>query len=148
MQVILKQDIKKLGYTDDVVIVKNGYAMNYLIPKGMAVAATTSNLKVHNENVRQRAHKMKKIEDDASQLASMIENVTLIVPMKVGEKGKLYGSVTTQNLADVLKKMGHKIDKKQIHLPQEHIRQLGSYVAEIVLHRNVKVNVNFEVKEA
>lgn len=148
MQVILKQDVKNLGYADDIVTVKNGYGMNYLIPRGLAVAANEANRKMHAENLKQRAHKLKKIEDDAAKLAGLIESVTLTIPMKAGEKGKLYGSVTSQNVADVLKKMGHKIDKKQILMPEEHIRQLGAYTAEIVLHRNVKVKVNFEVTQA
>jgi large subunit ribosomal protein L9 len=145
MQVILKQDVKNLGHADDVVTVKNGYGMNYLIPRGLAIPANDANLKMHQETMKQRAHKLKKIEEDAARLAGLIENVTLTIPMKAGEKGKLYGSVTSQNIADVLKKMGHKIDKKQIIMPEEHIRQLGTYNAQIVLHRNVTVKVTFEV---
>jgi large subunit ribosomal protein L9 len=148
MQVILKQDVKNLGYADEIVTVKNGYAMNYLIPRGLAIAATEANKKMHAEIMRQRAHKLKKIEEDASQLAALIEGVTLTIPVKASEKGKLYGSVTSHHIAEVLKKMGHKVDKKQIVMPQDHIRQLGNYTAEIVLHRNVKVKVNFEVVKA
>lgn len=148
MEVILKQDVKNLGFVNDKVKVRNGYGLNYLIPNGMAVIASASNKKVNDETVRQRAHKIQKIKDDASKSASAIEGVTLTIPMKAGENGKLFGSVTAQNIADALKKMGYKVDKKQINMKEEHVKQLGSYTAELVLHREVKVNVNFEVTQA
>jgi large subunit ribosomal protein L9 len=148
MEIILKQDVKNLGYTNDVVKVRNGYGLNFLIPNGFAVLASGSNKKVHAESMKQKAHKLAKIKDDAAKQATSIENVTLTIPMKAGENGKLFGSVTAQNIADVLKKMGHTIDKKQIRLKEDHIKTLGSYTAEVALHKDVKVNVNFEVVEA
>jgi|SRR6185436_14212987 len=148
MEVILKQDVKNLGYTNDVVKVRNGYGLNYLIPNGFAILANEGNRKVHAESMKQKAHKLAKIKDDAAKKAASFESVTLTIPMKAGENGKLFGSVTSQSIADVLKKMGHTIDKKQITLKEDHIKTLGSYTAEVALHKDVKVNVNFEVIEA
>ena len=147
MEVILKQDIKNLGYTDDVVKVRNGYGLNYLIPNGMAVIANPTNRKIHAEVVKQRAHKLGKIKMDAEKLASSLEGVTINIPAKVGEKGKLFGSVTSQNLIDVLKKMGYDLDKKQISMPEEHIKKTGSYTATVTVHRDIKAQLNFEVVE-
>ena len=100
MEIILKQDIKNLGFTDDVVKVKNGYGLNFLIPNGMAVIANTVNRKIHTEVVKQRAHKLGKLKGDAEKLASSLEGVTLNITAKVGEKGRLFGSVTSQNLVE------------------------------------------------
>lgn len=147
MEVILKQDIKNLGFTDDVVKVKNGYGLNYLIPRGFAVIASATNKVMHAETMKQRSHKVEKIKGDASKLADALSSVTIAVPAKVGENGKLYGSVTSQNIADTLKKMGYTIEKKQIVMPEEHIRKTGTYSAEVVLHRNIKAKLNFDVVE-
>ncbi|HEX5002840.1 MAG TPA: 50S ribosomal protein L9 [Bacteroidia bacterium] len=145
MEIILKQDVKNLGYAHDVVKVRNGYGLNYLIPRGMGVIANEANRKINEETMRQRAHKLEKIKADADKVKSGIENVVLTITAKVGENGKLFGSVTTQQLADVLKKMGHDIDKKQISLKEDHIKSTGTYVAEVQLHRDVTVPVTFEV---
>ena len=147
MEIILKQDIKNLGFTDDVVKVKNGYGLNFLIPNGMAVIANTVNRKIHTEVVKQRAHKLGKLKGDAEKLASSLEGVTLNITAKVGEKGRLFGSVTSQNLVDMLKKMGYTIDKKQITMPEEHIKKTGTYSAIVNVHRDIKANLNFEVVE-
>ena len=147
MEIILKQDIKNLGFADDVVKVKNGYGLNYLIPRGFAVIASESNMKMHNETIRQRSHKMAKVKGDAEKLADALSSVTLTVNAKVGENGKLYGSITSQNIADTLKKMGYTIDKKQILMPEEHIRQTGTYTAEVVLHRDIKAKISFDVAD-
>ena len=147
MEIILKQDIKNLGFTDDVVKVKNGYGLNFLIPNGMAVIANTVNRKIHTEVVKQRAHKLGKLKGDAEKLASSLEGVTLNITAKVGEKGRLFGSVTSQNLVDMLKKMGYTIDKKQITMPEEHIKKTGTYTAVVNVHRDIKANLNFEVVE-
>jgi len=148
MEVILKQDVKNLGYTNDVVKVRNGYGVNFLIPNGLAVIANSANKKVHAETMKQRSHKLAKIKDAAAKTATSIENVTLTIPMKAGENGKLFGSVTAGNIAEVLNKMGHTIDKKQIILKEDHIKNLGSYTAQVQLHKDVKVNISFEVVEA
>jgi len=145
MEIILKQDVKNLGYAHDVVKVRNGYGLNYLIPRGLGVIANDANRKINEETMRQRSHKLEKIKADADKVKSGIENVVLTITAKVGENGKLFGSVTTQQLADVLKKMGHDIDKKQITLKEDHIKSTGTYVAEVQLHRDVTVPVTFEV---
>ncbi len=145
MEIILKQDVKNLGFTDDVVKVKNGYGLNYLIPRGMAVIASANNKLMHAETMKQRSHKVEKLKGDASKLAESLNNVTLTVGAKVGENGKLYGSITAQNIADKLKNMGYTIDKKQIVMPEEHIRKTGSFSADVVLHRDIKATLNFEV---
>ncbi len=147
MEVILKKDIKNLGYTDDVVKVRNGYGLNYLIPQGMAVIANTTNRKIHAEVVKQRSHKLGKLKMDAEKLAASLEGVTLNITAKVGDKGKLFGSVTSQNLVDVLKKMGLDIDKRDISMPEEHIKKTGTYSATVTVHRDIKAKLNFEVVE-
>ncbi len=147
MEIILKQDVKNVGFTDDVVKVRNGYGLNFLIPKGMAVIASETNRKVHAEVMKQRGHKINKMKMDAEQLSASLSNVTLNVPSKVGENGRLFGSVTSQNLVDMLNKMGYQIDKKQITMPEEHIKKTGSYTAEVNLHRDLKAKINFEVVE-
>lgn len=149
MEVILKEDVKNLGYANDVVKVRNGYGMNYLIPRGMAVLAGPHARKVHAEVMRQKAHKLQKIKDEAVQTSSSIEGVTLTIAMKASENGKLFGSVTTQQLSDALKKLGYTVDKKQISLKNPHIKELGnSYSAEVVLHRDVKATISFDVIKA
>lgn len=145
MEIILKQDIKNLGFAHDVVKVRNGYGLNYLIPRGLAVIASDSNKKVNEEVIRQRSHKVEKLKMDAEKVKDAIENVVLTISAKVGENGKLFGSVTTQQLADVLKKMGHEIDKRQISMSNEHIKSTGTYTAEVTLHREVSVPITFEV---
>jgi large subunit ribosomal protein L9 len=147
MEVILKQDIKNLGYADDVVKVRPGFGRNFLIPRGMAVIANETNKKIHTEVIRQRAHKVEKLRMDANKLASALENVTLTIGAKVGENGKLFGSVTSQQLVDKLKSMGYSIDKKQIIMPLEHIKKTGSYTAEVAVHRDIRAKLNFEVVE-
>ncbi len=148
MEVILKEDVRNLGFANDLVRVKNGYGMNYLIPRGLAVLANEGMKKMHAENLKQRAHKMKKQKEEAAQIGTTIEAVTLTISMKAAEGGTLFGSVTTQHIADALKKVGHVIDKKQISLKDPHIKKAGSYEAEITLHREVKVSVPFEVTVA
>ena len=147
MEIILKQDVKNLGFTDDVVKVKNGYGLNFLIPHGIAVIANTVNRKIHAEVVKQRSHKLGKLKGDAEKLSQSLEGVTLNIPVKVGEKGRLFGSVTSQNLVDMLSKMGYTIDKKQIEMPEEHIKKTGTYTATVYVHRDIKANLNFEVVE-
>lgn len=150
MEVILKKDVKNLGYSNDLVKVKSGYGNNYLIPQGYAVVANEANRKMHTENLKQQKHKLDKIVGDATRLVEALQSVTLTIPAKVGENGKLYGSVTTQNIADTLKKMGYTVDKKDISMNDEHIKKTGSYSATVNVHRELKAKVAFEVvgKEA
>lgn len=148
MELILKEDIKNLGFKDDVVKVRNGYGMNYLLPQGLAVIANASNKKIHAETTRQRAHKVAKLKMDAQTLADTISGFTISIPAKAGENGKLFGSVTSQHLVERLKAMGYTIDKKQIVMPSEHVKQLGSYAADLVLHKDVKGKIQFDVVPA
>jgi large subunit ribosomal protein L9 len=145
MEIILKEDVKNLGYAHDTVKVRNGYGLNYLIPRGMAMIANESNAKINKEIVRQREHKVSKLKMEAEKIKANIESVVLTIPAKVGENGKLFGSVTTQQLADVLKKMGHSIEKRQITMSDDHIKSTGTYTAEVQLHREVIVPLTFEV---
>src|SRR6187549_2343581 len=145
MEIILKEDVKNLGYAHDKVKVRDGYGLNYLIPRGLAMIANESNSKINQEIIRQREHKVSKLKMEAEKVKAAIESVVLTIPAKVGENGKLFGSVTTQQLADVLKKMGYTIEKRQISMSDDHIKTTGTYKAEVQLHREVVVPVTFEV---
>jgi large subunit ribosomal protein L9 len=143
MQIILKKDVANLGHSDDVVTVKTGYAMNYLIPQGFAIAATPSALKQHAETIRQRAHKEAKKIADAEALAASINAVLVKVAAKVSETGKIYGSVTTAQLAEALAGAGIEVDKKDITVPE--VKELGAYEAVVKVYKAVKATLAFEV---
>ena len=145
MKLILKEDIQNLGFKDDVVDVKNGYGRNYLIPKGKAVIATTSAVKILQENLRQRAFKEKSIVDQASKKAEKIKALKIKLSSKVGSEDKLFGSVTNSDLADAISKKIPDIEKKHITLPGRTIKRLGKYVAKIRIHRDVSFEFPFEV---
>ena len=145
MKLILKEDIQNLGFKDDVVDVKNGYGRNYLIPKGKAVIATTSAVKILQENLRQRAFKEKSIVDQASKKAEKIKALKIKLSSKVGSEDKLFGSVTNSDLADAIGKKIPDIEKKHITLPGRTIKRLGKYVAKIRMHRDVSFEFPFEV---
>ncbi|SFC48013.1 large subunit ribosomal protein L9 [Parapedobacter composti] len=144
MEVILKQDIKKLGEKDDIVTVKPGYGRNYLIPQGYAVLATESAKKVLAENIRQAQFKQEKIKKDALELAGKLEGVKLSIGAKAGESGKIFGSVNSIQIADALKKQGFEVDRRRITFETEP-KVVGEYVANLNLHKEVKVQVPFEV---
>lgn len=144
MEVILKQDIKKLGEKDDVVAVKPGYGRNYLIPQGFAVLATTSAKKVLAENIRQAQFKQDKIKNDALAVAAKLESIKLTIGAKAGETGKIFGSVNSIQLAEALKKQGFEVDRRRITFEQDP-KVLGEYVANLNLHKEVKVQLPFEV---
>ncbi|SEK62772.1 50S ribosomal protein L9 [Parapedobacter koreensis] len=144
MEVILKQDIKKLGEKDDVVTVKPGYGRNYLIPQGFAVLATSSAKKVLAENIRQAQFKQEKIKKDATELANRLEGIKLTIGAKAGETGKIFGSVNSIQLAEALKKQGFDVDRRRITFEQDP-KVLGEYVANLNLHKEVKVQLPFEV---
>ena len=145
MDIILKQDVELLGSKFDVVTVKDGYARNFLIPQGMAVSATTSNLKVNNEVIRQQSHKAVKAKEAAEAIASKIEGLTLKLGAKAGESGKIFGSVNSIQLADAIQAAGYDVERKQIHLSDDAIKELGAYEATLKLHKEVTVTVKFEV---
>ena len=144
MEIILKQDIKNLGEKDDVVNVKPGFGRNYLIPKGFATMATDSAKKVLAENLKQAAFKQDKIKKDADAIASKLEGVKLTIGAKAGESGKIFGSVNTIQIADALKKEGFDVDRRRITFETEP-KFVGEYVANLNLHKEVKVKVPFEV---
>ena len=144
MELILKQDIKNLGEKDDVVNVKPGFGRNYLIPKGYATLATESAKKVLAENLKQAAFKQDKIKKDADAIASRLEGVKLSIGAKAGESGKIFGSVNTIQIADALKKEGFDVDRRRITFETEP-KFVGEYVANLNLHKEVKVKVPFEV---
>ena len=142
MEVILLKDMEKLGYANDIVNVKPGYANNYLIPQGYAKAATASAKKVLAENLKQRAHKDAKILADAQALAEKIANLPLTIAMKA-EEGKIFGSVTAADLAEALAAKGVELDRKTITV--EAIKNVGEYEASAKLHREVKATIKFPV---
>jgi large subunit ribosomal protein L9 len=146
MEVILKQDVNKVGQKDDVVTVKDGYGRNFLIPRGFAVAATPSEKKMHKENLRQRAHKEEKIRIAAQEIAEKLTGVKLVVGAKTSTSGKIFGSVNTIQIAESLKEKGFDIDRRNITLPEDQIKEVGNYKAIVKLHREVKVEIDFEIK--
>lgn len=144
MEVILKTDIKGLGYKNDTVAVKPGYGRNYLIPQGFAIIASDSNKKMIAENIKQASHKAEKIKNDAEALAAAIGESTLEIKAKVGDSGKIFGAVTTLQISDALKALGHEVDRKKISFKGE-VKFVGDYEVEIDLHKEVKKDVKFSV---
>jgi large subunit ribosomal protein L9 len=145
MEVILKKNVDKLGYRDEVVTVKNGYGRNFLIPQGYALLATPSNKKAHEEMLKQRAHKETKILAEAEALAAKLADVTVKIATKVGENGKIFGSVNTVQLADALRIAGYDVDRKSLKIKDEPIKEVGTFEAEVNLHKGVKPTIKFEV---
>ncbi len=145
MEVILKTDVKGLGYKDDVVEVRPGYGRNFLIPKGVAVLATESNRKIQAENTKQRSFKEDKLRKEATANAEKLNAVTITVGAKAGESGKIFGSVSNIQVAEALKKAGYDVERKNIELNEDAIKSLGSYTAKVRLFKEVVANVTFEV---
>ena len=145
MQIILKENIEKLGAKDEIVAVKAGYARNYLIPRGYAVPATDSALKMHAENLKQRAHKETKILAEAQATAEKIASVSIKLITKASDTGKIFGSINTIQLSEALAKEGYAIDRKSISISEEHIKNLGTYEARVKLHKEVSATFNFDV---
>ncbi len=145
MEVILKKNVDKLGYANEIVKVKPGYGRNFLIPQGYAVLATASAKKAHEEVMRQKSHKEAKMLAEAQELAAKIADVTVSIATKAGENGKIFGSVNTVQLADALRKAGYDIDRKSLKIKEEPIKDLGTYEAEANLFKGVKQSFKFEV---
>lgn len=143
MEVILKEDVAGLGYKDDVVTVKNGYGRNFLIPQGKAIMATESAKKMLAENLKQRAHKLAAIKKEAEEKAAKLEGVKLVISMKTGAAGAIYGSVTNIQIAEELAKKGFEVERKLITV--KGVKELGSYTAMVRFHKEVSVEVPFEV---
>lgn len=145
MDVILRQDLPNLGHKDDIVNVKDGYARNYLIPKGYAISATREARKVHEEILRQRAHKEAQLREAAEKLAEKIKEISLSIGAKTSTKGKIFGSVNTIQIAEALKEKGFDVDRKNISLKDDLIKEVGSYTATVKLHKEVSIEIPFEI---
>ena len=145
MDVILKQDVERLGAKNDIVTVKTGYARNYLIPQGFAIAATDSARKVVAETIRQQSHKALKALEDAKAVAEKMAGVSVKIGAKAGESGKIFGSVNNIQVAEALAAAGYEVERKNIDLGTDAIRDLGSYTAKVKLHKEVVAEIAFEV---
>ncbi len=149
MEIILKQDVKNLGYKDEIVKVKNGYAANYLIPQGFAIMATPSAKKVLAENLRQKAHKEAKLRADAEALAANLSAAAVKVAAKVSSNGKVFGSVSNIQIAEALAALGFNVDRKDIEIAgADNVKEVGTYEAIVKCYRDIKATVNFEVVPA
>lgn len=144
MQIILKEDVANLGFKDDVVTVKSGYGRNYLLPQGKAVIATESAKKVLAENLKQRAHKLAKIKEDAEALAAKLDGVALTIGAKTSSTGTIFGSVTNIQIAEALEKLGYNVERKSIVI-KDSVKEVGQYKAIARLHKEVSVEIPFEV---
>jgi len=145
MEVILKKNVDKLGYANEIVTVKPGYGRNFLIPQGYAVLATASAKKAHAEVMKQKAHKESKLVAEAQELAAKLADLTGTISTKAGENGKIFGSVNTVQLSEALKKAGYDVDRKSLKIKDEPIKEVGTYEAEANLHKGVKPVFKFEV---
>lgn len=145
MEVILKKNVDNLGYTNELVSVKNGYGRNFLIPQGYAILATASAKKAHAEIMKQKSHKDSKVRIEAEELGKKIEATSVKIITKSGEKGKIFGSVNTLQLSEALKAEGIDIDRKSLKIKDEPIREVGTFEASANLHKDVKATFSFEV---
>ncbi|MDO9154495.1 MAG: 50S ribosomal protein L9 [Paludibacter sp.] len=144
MEIILKEDVINLGYKGDIVKVKNGYGRNFLIPTKKAILATTSAKKMLAEDLKQRAHKLERIKNEALELAEKVKDITLAVGAKTSTTGKIFGAVGPIQIADAFEKAGFTVDRKVIVL-KEPVKEIGTYKATLKLHKEVTVEVTFEV---
>ncbi len=146
MDIILKQDYASLGYKNDIITVKDGYGRNFLIPQGIAIMATERNRKILAEEMRQQAHKAEKIKNEAQEKANALEDLKLRIPAKAGVSGKIFGSVNTVQIANAIKEaVNLEIDRKQIVINEDAIKELGTYKAKLKLHKEVQPEIEFEV---
>ncbi len=145
MEIILLQDVARLGSKDDVVNVKNGYGRNFLIPQKLAVIATESAKKVLAENIRQRAHKEAKLKELSKSVAERLQTLKLVIGAKTSSTGKIFGSVNTIMLAEAINSQGFEIDRKQITISEDSVKEVGTYTAKIKLHKEVIIDLAFEV---
>jgi len=145
MNIILKQDMPNLGHKDDIIAVKNGYARNYLIPKGYAINATAQAKKVHAEILRQRAHKEEQLKEAALKMSEELKKVSLTIGAKTSTKGKIFGSVNTIQIAEALIEKGFEVERKSISIKDDLIKEVGSYSATVKLHKEVLVDIPFEI---
>lgn len=146
MEIILTQDVPNLGFKDDLVTVKDGYATNYLIPKGYAIMAVSSEKKKLAETIRQRAFREEKVKKEAEKIAEKLQDVQVKIGAKVGTSGKIFGSVNALQIADAIKEQFDiDIDRKKIMVDGDSIKEVGNYTAKINLHKEVRPEIKFEV---
>jgi large subunit ribosomal protein L9 len=146
MEVILKQDVRNLGYKDDIVKVRPGYGRNFLIPRGVAILADDQSKKIHAENVKQRAHKEAKVKAEAEKHANKLKDLVVKVPTRVGDNGKIFGSITSVQLADSLRTLGFDVDRRNITIDNaDTVKTLGTYTAKVRLHKEVLAAFQFEI---
>lgn len=145
MEIILLQDVERLGSKDDIVKVKDGYAQNYLIPQKKAIVATGTTKKILAENIKQRAHKEAMLKATATEIAKKLENQKVTIGAKTSSSGKIFGSVNTIQITEAINKKGFEIDRKQVILTEDGIKEVGNYTAKIKLHKEVVVDIEFEV---
>jgi large subunit ribosomal protein L9 len=146
MKIILRQDVKKLGYKDDIITVKDGYGRNYLIPQGMATLATPVAVKVLNEEIKQRAFKQEKLKKDADTMSEKLKDVSVTLKAKTGTSGKIFGAVTTLQVANALKDQGFEVDRRKIVF-NDDIKNIGEYKATLNLHKDVNVEIVVNVEK-
>jgi len=144
MEIILKEDVANLGYKDEIVTVKDGYGRNFLIPQGKAIIASATAKKVLAENQKQRAHKIAKIKQDAKDFAAKLEGTSLVIGAKTSSTGTIFGSVSNIQVAEALAKVGFEVDRKSIYI-KESVKEVGNYIAQVRLHKDVAIDVPFEV---
>lgn len=144
MEIILKEDVQNLGFKDDILTVKDGYGRNYLIPQKKAILATSSAKKMLAEDLKQRAHKLAKIKADAEELAAKVNGLTLTLGAKASSNGKIFGAVTNIQVAEALSKAGFSVERKVIAI-KDSIKEIGTYKAQLKLHREVSAEVTLEV---
>ncbi len=145
MEVILKEDVKGLGYKNDIIKVRNGYGRNFLIPRGLVVVANETNKKVYAEIIKQRSFKEEKLRSDAVANLEKFNALTLTIGAKAGDSGKIFGSVSNIQIAEALKKAGYDVDRRNIEMNEDAIKNVGSYTAKVRLFKDVVANVNFEI---
>ncbi|MBR1768856.1 MAG: 50S ribosomal protein L9 [Bacteroidales bacterium] len=147
MEIILKQDVNHVGYKDEIVTVKDGYANNYLIPQGLAIVATPSAKKILAENIKQRARKEEKIREESQAVADKIAAIAgLKIATKAGENGKIYGSVNSIQLSEAIKaQFDMDVDRKKIFIKGEAIKEIGKYAAVVNVYKDIKAEFEFDV---
>ena len=145
MEVILRQDVPNLGFKNDIVNVKNGYGRNYLLPQGIGILANESAKKMHAENMKQRAHKEEKIKNEALEVAKKLEETPIKIGTKTSTTGKIFGSVTNVLIAEALTEQGVTVDRRNIKIKDESVKEVGFYSAVVKLHKEVSAEIKFEV---
>jgi len=145
MEIILKKDVPNLGFKNDIVTVKNGYGRNYLLPQGVAILANESAKKMHAENMKQRAHKEEKIKNEALEVAKKLEETPIRIGTKTSTTGKIFGSVTNVQIAEALIEQGVTVDRRNIKIKDEAVKEVGFYSAVVKLHKEVSAEIKFEV---